>query len=93
MTTKQIIDIQRKDKFCKRIIYNLLAGKLPTGAPYYLEESVLKRYVTDNKQRFETLVLTKACAPLLLRLAHDEWDIMVLQEPICYSESYISGRA
>ena len=66
LTTKQIIDIQRKDKFCKGIINNLLAGKLPTGTPYYLEESVLKRYVTDNKQRFETIVLTKACAPLLL---------------------------
>ena len=72
LTNKQIIDIQRKEKFCKGVINNLLSGKLPTGTPYYLEDSILKRYVTDNKQRFETIVLTKACALLLLRLAHDE---------------------
>ena len=72
LTEMQIIEIQQKDKFCKKIFNELKAGKAQKGAPYYIENNILKRYVTDNKQRFETIVLTKACAPLILKLAHDE---------------------
>ena len=72
LTEMQIIEIQQKDKFCKKIFNELKAGKTQKGAPYYIENNILKRYVTDNKQRFETIVLTKACAPLILRLAHDK---------------------
>ena len=72
LTEKEIIEIQKKDKLCSQLIKNVQKGKQTKTAPYFLENEVLKRYVTDNKQRFDTTVVTKGCAPLLLKLAHDE---------------------
>ena len=38
---------------------------------YSYYRGILCRYVTDNKQRFETRVVPQGCAQRLLRLAHD----------------------
>ena len=40
--------------------------------PYYIDEGILCRYVTDNKRRFETRVVPQGCAQRLLKLAHDD---------------------
>ena len=69
---KDIINIQMKDPFCSKIIKQLENKKAVVGSPYYIEDNILKRYVTDNKQRFETIVLNKSCAPMLLKQAHDQ---------------------
>ena len=68
---KDLKNIQEKDNFIKRIIKRLEEGKMQKGAPYYLEDGILKRYISDNKQRFETIVLNKSCAPMILKMAHD----------------------
>ena len=69
---KDIINIQMKDPFCSKVIKQLENKKAVVGSPYYIEDNILKRYVTDNKQRFEAIVLNKSCAPMLLKQAHDE---------------------
>ena len=69
---KDIINIQMKDPFGAKIIKQLENKKAVVGLPYYIEDSILKRYITDNKQRFEAIVLNKSCAPMLLKQAHDE---------------------
>jgi len=40
--------------------------------PYFIEKGILHKYVHDNKQRFETIVVPCNLATTLLRLAHDE---------------------
>ena len=72
LTEKEIIEIQKRDRLCNQLIKNVQQDKQTKTAPYFLENEVLKRHVTDNKQRFDTTVVTKGCAPLLLKLAHDE---------------------
>ena len=72
LTEKDIIEIQSKDTFCKKVMADLENKKTSKQTPYYIENGLLKRYVTDNKQKFETTVMPRSCAPLLLRLAHDE---------------------
>ena len=72
LTESQLEDIQMKDKFIKNIINRLVAKQQPEGKPYYLEEKLLKKYIYDNKQRFEVTVVPANCAPLLLNLAHDQ---------------------
>ena len=72
LTESQLEDIQMKDKFIKNIINRLVAKQQPEGKPYYLEEKLLKKYIYDNKQRFEVTVVPPNCAPLLLNLAHDQ---------------------
>ena len=71
---KDIINIQMKDPFCSKIIKQLENKKAVVGSPYYIEDNILKRYVTDKKQRFETIVLNKSCAPMLLKQAHDQME-------------------
>ena len=72
LTESQLEDIQMKDKFIKNIINRLVAKQQPEGKPYYLEGRLLKKYIYDNKQRFEVTVVSPNCAPLLLNLAHDQ---------------------
>ena len=72
LTESQLEDIQMKDKFIKNIINRLVAKQQPERKPYYLEGRLLKKYIYDNKQRFEVTVVSPNCAPLLLNLAHDQ---------------------
>ena len=72
LTESQLEDIQMKDKFTKNIVNRLVAKQQPEGKPYYLEGKLLKKYIYDNKQRFEVTVVSPNCAPLLLNLAHDQ---------------------
>ena len=46
-----------KDKFIKNIINKLVTNQQPEGKPYYLEGKLLKKYIYDNKQRFEVTVV------------------------------------
>ena len=39
---------------------------------YHVEDGILRKYVTDNKQRFDTVVVPSHYTLALLRLAHDE---------------------
>ena len=47
------------------------AGKLSSGNPYFLEEGILKRYIDDQKQRFEVTVLPRDLITVVLILAHE----------------------
>ena len=72
LTESQLEDIQMKNKFIKNIVNRLVAKQQPEGKPYYLEGRLLKKYIYDNKKRFEVTVVSPNCAPLLLNLAHDQ---------------------
>ena len=61
-----------KDKFIKNLVNRIVSGKQPPGKPYYLEGRLLKKYIYDNKQRFEVTVVPPNCAAMLLNLAHDQ---------------------
>ena len=40
--------------------------------PYYVEQGILMEYVSDNKQRFEVIIVPTQLASMLLKLAHDD---------------------
>ena len=72
LTPVQIKQAQEKDKFCKEQYNKFLKGSLPNTHPYYIKYGILMKYTTDNKQRFETIVVPEHYTLALLRLAHDE---------------------
>ena len=72
LTPKQIKQAQQKDKFCKEQYNKLKKQNLPSTHPYYTHDGVLMKYTTDNKQRFETIVVPEHYTLALMRLAHDE---------------------
>ena len=49
----------------------LVSGKLHNKNSYYIEDGILKRYVDDNKQRFEVIVLPQTLTEPVLQLAHE----------------------
>ena len=52
----------------------LKSGKLHANNPYYIEENALKRYIEDNKQRFEVVILPQTLTGPALQLAHEGLD-------------------
>ena len=67
----KLIQMQRKDKFCKNLFNQLESGKLSQKNPYYIDEGILKRYIDDKKQRFEVIVLPRELIGVTLQLAHE----------------------
>ena len=67
----KLIELQKEDKFCKNILNMLTSNKLHNKNPYYIESGILKRYIDDNKQRFEVIILPQTLTQPALQLAHE----------------------
>ena len=67
----KLIELQKEDKFCKNILNMLASNKLHNKNPYYIGSGILKRYIDDNKQRFEVIVLPQTLTQPALQLAHE----------------------
>ena len=67
----KLIELQKKDKFCKNILNMLANNKLHNINPYYIEDGILKRYIDDNKQRFEVIILPQTLTQPALQLAYE----------------------
>ena len=72
LTDEQISRAQSRDTFCQNINQKLAKGTLIPRQPYFTDNEVLKKCVTDNKQRFEATVVPDHLKLAVLRLAHDE---------------------
>ena len=75
VTLDQLRLLQVKDDFCKKVIQRVMKDRTKNkkgSYPYYIREGVLHKYMTDNKQRFETRVVPQGCSQRLMQLAHDE---------------------
>ena len=49
----------------------LANNKLHNINPYYIEDGILKRYIDDNKQRFEVIILPQTLTQPALQLAYE----------------------
>ena len=67
----KLIELQKEDKFCKNILNMLASNKLHNKNLYYIKSGILKRYIDDNKQRFEVIVLPQTLTQPTLQLAHE----------------------
>ena len=64
--------LNKRISFVKSNITNLKKHTLPSTHPYYIQGGVLMKYTTDNKQRFEAVVVPEHYTLALMRLVHDE---------------------
>ena len=67
----KLIELQKEDKFCKNILNMLASNKPQNKNPYFVESGILKRFIDDNKQRFEVIVLPQTLTQPTLQLAHE----------------------
>ena len=65
-------EAQSKDALCQRIFAQAVKNGEKVIHPYYVEQGILMKYVSDNKQRFEVIVVPPQLASMLLKLAHDD---------------------
>ena len=72
ISPEEIIQRQIGDKFCQNI-RNRISQEGPKAVhPYYMEGELLMRYIEDNKQKFEVIVIPKDLSSIVLKLAHDD---------------------
>ena len=88
----KLIELQKEDKFCKNILNMLASNKLHNKNPYYIEDGVLKRYIDDNKQRFEVVVLSQTLTEPALQLAHEGLGHNGIPQPMPYWGDSIIGK-
>ena len=84
-----LFELQQKDLFCANIIAQIEKGNIIEGQLYLIQNKLLKRYVTDGDNMYETIVLPRALTAQILRMAHDN---LGPTEPICCSRGYIIGK-
>ena len=65
-------EAQSKDALCQRIFAQAAKNGEKVIHPYYVEQGILMKYVSDNKQRFEVIVVPLQLALMLLKLAHND---------------------
>ena len=64
-------ELQQKDTFCANILTQIEKGNIIEGQLYIVQNKLLKRYVTDGDNTYETMVLPRALTAQILKMAHD----------------------
>ena len=64
--------LQQEDVFCKNILNQIEKGNIIEGQLYLIRDKILKRYVVDGDNTYETTVIPRAITTQILRMAHDE---------------------
>ena len=54
---KMLIDLQQKDEFCKNILQQIEKVNLVHGQLYKIDDNVLKRFIIDGNDIYETTVI------------------------------------
>ena len=69
ISPEEIIQKQKADRFCQNIRNRITKTGSSVVHPYYMEGELLMRYVEDNKQRFEVIVIPRDLSKVVLKLA------------------------
>ena len=64
--------LQQEDEFCKNILGQIEKGNIVEGQLYIIKDNILKRYVVDGDDTFETTVMPRSLTPQILWMVHDE---------------------
>ena len=66
-----LFKLQQKDLFCNNILTQIEKGNIIEGQMYMVKDKLLKRYVIDGDNTYETTVIPRAITAQVLRMAHD----------------------
>ena len=64
--------MQQEDVFCKNILDQIEKGNIVEGQLYLVRYRILKRYILDGDNTYETIVVLRALIAQIHRMAHDE---------------------
>ena len=63
--------LQQKDMFCNNILTQIEKGNINKGQLYTIKDKLLKRYVIDGDNTYETTVMPRALIARILQMVHD----------------------
>ena len=66
-----LFKLQQKDMFCANILVQIEKGNIIKGQLYVIQNKLLKRYVTDGDNTYETIVIQRDLTAQILCMAHD----------------------
>ena len=72
VTPTELKEMQSEDKLCTQIMSQMTKQGEKALHPYYLEGGILKKYVYDAKQQFETMVVPRSLCGTLFKLSHND---------------------
>ena len=64
--------LQQKDEFCKNIFKQIEKGNIVNGQLYKIDNKLLKRFIVDGNDTYETTIIPRSLIPQVLQLAHDK---------------------
>ena len=71
LTNEMLSNLQLQDMFCSHILTQIEKGNIKGGQTYSVQNKILKRYVIDGNNTYETVVLPGALTAQVLKMAHD----------------------
>ena len=64
--------LQWEDVFCKHILNQIEKSNIVEGQLNLIKDKILKRYIIDGDNTYETTVVPRALTTQILQMAHDE---------------------
>ena len=64
--------MQLQDTYCSHIKTQIEKGNIKEGQTFKIQNNLLKRYVTDGDNTYETIVLPRALISQVLKMAHND---------------------
>ena len=64
--------LQHNDVFCKNILNQIKKGNITEEQLYIVKDNILKRYVLEGNNTYETTVIPRVPTGQIPRMAHDE---------------------
>ena len=64
--------LQQEDNFCKNIFSQIEKGNLIEGQLYLIRNNILKRYIIDGDDTYETIMIPRTLTPQILQMSHNE---------------------
>ena len=72
LSDNMLSNLQLQDTFCSHILTQIKKGNIKEGQTYLVQNKILKRYVIDGDNTYETVVLPRALTAQVLKMAHDD---------------------
>ena len=66
-----LFKLQQEDLFCNNILIQMDKGNIIDGQMYTVKDKLLKRYVIDGDNTYETTVIPRAITAQVLQMVHD----------------------
>ena len=72
INNKMLAKLQQKDEFCKNILNQIEKGNIRDKHLYKMDNKLLKRFIVDGNNTYETTVIPRSLIPQVLQLVHDK---------------------